>query len=140
MNRLNDVRDKLVSGSAVWTVAVAVAMVGMTGMASSPQLAAAQSSVLPAVLMKTLASPVVAGPMHWPVVIETMVVYEVGRYAWHKYEGPKVVKKCYDKTRQGVGWVVESSTSAVKTVTRAALLTVKEARCQVQVAYRWLRE
>lgn len=140
MNRLNDVRDNLVSGSAVWTVAVAVAMVGMTGMASSPQAAAAEWSVVSAVLTKTLATPVVAGPMHWPVVIETMVVYEVGRYAWHKYEGPKFMKKCYDKTRQGVGLVVRSSTSAAKTVTRAALLTVKEARSQVQAACRWLRE
>lgn len=140
MNRLNDVRDNLVSGSAAWTVAVAVAIVGTIGMASSPQAAAAESSVVPTVLMKTRATPVVAGPMYWQEQIETIVVYEVGRYAWHKYEGPKFVKKCYDKTRQGVGWVVRSSTSAAKTVTEAALLTVKEARSQLQAAFRWLRE
>lgn len=124
MNRLNDVRDNLVSGSMVWLAAVAA--VGMAGDVGGTRAAAAEPSVVPAVLTKTLATPVVAGPMPWPVVIETLVVYEVGRYAWHTYDGPTVVRKCYEETRQAVGWAVRSVGSAAKAATRATLRTVKD--------------
>lgn len=138
MNRLNEVRDNLVSVSVVWLAAVAA--VGMAGVVGGTWAVAAESSVAPAVLTKTLATPVVAGPMPWPVVIETLVVYEVGRYAWHKYDGPKVVRKCYEETRQAVGWAVRSVGSAAKAVTRATLQTVKESSSRMEAAYRWLRE
>lgn len=143
MNRLNGVRNNLMNVSVVWMVAAAMAAGVTMGVGGGTPAAAAQP--VPALLTTVPIpgpGPILAPtPARGPVVVLVAYGgYELGRYVWTKYDGPKAVKKAYDATRQAAGSVVRFSRSAVKTVSRTTLQATQAVWSRAAAAYRWLRE
>jgi hypothetical protein len=143
MTRFNKFPGNLINMSMVGMVAVAVTAGTMTGGWGGSYAAAAQPG--PA-MMATIPIPgpgpvLTPMPVRGPLVILVAYAgYELGRNAWAKHDGPRVLSKAYEATRQAAGAAVRYGKSTVATVSRAAVRVVDATTSKAAAIYHWLRE
>ncbi len=143
MNRLNQFPRNLMNMSLASMVAVAVTAGTIAGGGGGSYAAAAQpvSAVITTMPFPGPGPVVAPMPARGPLVILVAYAgYELGRHAWAKYDGPRILSKAYEATRRAAGAVMRFGRAAVTAVSRTTVQVVEAMRSQAVTIYRWLRE